>query len=196
MLLGILGPHATGKTTYCKSLADMYRSGNVKSHHNLYVVLADSCIILGNGLDIAAPWTQGKKHEKEPHIEDMVADDTTIYVVESARFFTGQVAYLDTLAKRYSGGVKLIVVSVTYERMIENMRSRCDRRGKVFKEIYWKDAAAYENRDRYINQVTKKCTHIPWVEFGVPTYDTWYKTIHPEILRLLQLPYEEWYKCS
>ena len=196
MLLGVIGPHATGKSTYHRHLAGLYQSGAILPRFALKIILADNGFILHKDGEDKVKWTKGLRAEKEPYIENMVADDTTVYILESARFFGGLMPYVKELFDTYNGGARFVLASVTYERMIENMRGRCDKTGKEFKEEFWADRAQYENRDRYLNQLMKQGGNIPWIEFDVPTYATWYETIHPEILRILQLPYEEWYICS
>lgn len=193
MLFGVIGPHATGKSTYHRYLAGLYQSGAILPRFPLQIILADNGIVLDSAGEHKLKWTKALRAEKEPYIESMLADDTTVYILESARFFGGLMPYVHEKYLKYGGGARFILASVSYARMVDNIRNRCTKAGKTFKEEFWADRASYENRDRYHNQLTKQAGNIPWEEFDIPTYAVWKEVVHRRMLEILQLAYEEWY---
>lgn len=161
MLLGIWGPFAIGKTTHVNSY--MARCNGNPAFKNTVFVFADIALEyrmnrFGQFRD-APPDKQrwkGLQSTKEHFIHDMVADDSTFWVVESARYFTGMFECLVEAHNLCDGGLRFIVPVTDGPTMIKFMQARCVERNKEYRADYWTpERALYESDGRYTNAVEK-----------------------------------------
>lgn len=161
MLLGIWGPFAVGKTTHIN--AYMARCNGNDKFRNVRFVYADNALVFHMDRYLQfrdvptdeAIW-KGKQIDKVPWINDMVADDRTFWVVESARYFTGMYECLVKAHNMSDGGLRFIVPITDGSTMIKFMQARCKDFGKEFNAEYWQSQRAiYEADGRYTNAVQR-----------------------------------------
>lgn len=203
MLLGIWGPFSVGKTTYLTQY--MERQASNLAFKNVVFVFAD--LSMEYHMDKNGHWNgiprkgdedhwKGKQDIKEAYIQEMVADDKTFWVVESARYFSGMYGCLVDAVTQCDGGLRFIVPVTDGPTMVKFMKARCEKRNKVYREDYWDERrVAYEADARYTNAVRK------WLEpAGVPcevfTVDETRETFRRAggfLSTWLKLKPEQWY---
>lgn len=170
MIIGIYGTHAVGKTTFLTQYMDA-----IADHcpRPLRVVCADNAFeyhLSPNRQD----WIQYHKEEwksdkatKVPMLLERMCDKA-IWIIESARVFTGFGPELADCVKR-GGDIRFIVPAVEPEIMRGFLQARCVDYGKEFNAEYWDDARLrYESHDRYRNFIVK---HM--IPVGVPYMTVW-----------------------
>lgn len=136
MMLFIYGPSAIGKTTFLKSVQ---HSLVPPIGSKLVVVYADHCVEHHGDVIIkeSKKWG-GKRVEKEPmrHLDNMIGDDRTMWVVECMRYLNGLWPELIEAHQRNGGGLRIIVPHYTGEVGRYFRQQRCDKLGKKMSE-YW-----------------------------------------------------------
>ena len=168
MILGIYGPFAVGKTYWLKNGMDDLADS---SYGNLTVVLGDlnqeywlnddHWVLREN-----KPRWKGKKEDKLPWINRMVAAEDRLWIVESARYFGGMQDQFIQSFERYGGGLRFIIPVVEPDTMRQFLIERCKKRNKKFREGYWDDKRLmYESQGRYVNAMEKH-----YVPIGVKCY--------------------------
>lgn len=158
MLLGIFGPHAVGKSTFIENYRDYWPG--IVTPKGLVVVPADyereylydpnrDCWVKHTD----KPRWKGTREDKISHMEAMVEDHGVIWIVESARYFSGFQPDIVNFFRKYHGGVRFICITCAPQTMKIFIQERCTKQGKEFRADYWDDKRlAYECRDRYVNQ--------------------------------------------
>lgn len=185
-ILGIWGPFAVGKTTYINAF--MCRQAGNQHFRNVVFVFAD--LSLEYHMDKHGQWRdktlngaddhwKGKQIDKEARIRDMVADDRYIWVIESARYFSGMYECLVDANQMSNGGMRFILPITDGHTMTIFMMERCAQRNKTFRADYWDERrVAYEANARYTNAAEKwfKPNGIPYEVVEIDkTRDTFYR---------------------
>lgn len=167
-LLLLHGPHAVGKTAALDRLMEsalglpviLVKADNSNTEYHLET---------GNVVKVKPPgrnkW-KGAKADKIEVIDEAVADDENIWVVDSVRPVLSWVA---EPFNTYGGGIACVFTLLDGPTLGRFMRERCAEVGKDYNEGYW-DAAKldYESHRRYVNAAAKYCEpmDIPyWVEW-------------------------------
>jgi len=180
MLLGILGTHAVGKTTFVKSLHDNY-------HYRVLCADADKLYIPGKEVVNTRKYTHSTAADKTSFLDQFVADDTQLIIAEGCRFFAGStMSGISNLYTTYNGGIKLFVIRTTPEVMLKCMEDRCIKRGKPFRREYWEGGNAnYYAAAKFDNLIGKRAPNIPVKRFDFNgDYGFWQKEVLPEIVKL------------
>jgi len=196
-LLGIYGPHAIGKTQSTDVLVDRLEGTNLP----VTVVNADnkrerywdgSRLVDVRGTKV---W-QGRQPEKRALLDEIVCDDTHIYVVESARFFGGLHQYIAELYVKYGGGAFFIQPICDAMLFRDNMKARSARANKAYKDDYWTmRKLAYESSKRYTNLSNKYFLPVglPYETIEVHSDYAEWMTILDYVWSWLIRPLENWY---
>jgi len=140
MVLFIYGPSAVGKTVFLKGIQHNLQA---LTDVNVAVVYADLAMeyhfISGEYVSIRenVKW-KGKRNEKQPlyHLDNMVGDDDTIWVVECMRYLNGLWVELIYTHNLNGGGLRIIVPYYTGEVGLQFRRDRCDGLCKELSD-YW-----------------------------------------------------------
>lgn len=151
MLIGIYGPHAVGKTTFIYNSMDALADAIPRP---LQLVCADNPVefeLCGE------TWVERRRQAwkldrpaKLPLIETAMFDKA-IWIVESARFFSGFGPDITGFIK-LGGAAKFIIPTVSPALMRSFIQERCAHNGRAFNEPYWDEARLrYESHDRYVN---------------------------------------------
>lgn len=180
MLLGILGTHAVGKTTFTKSLHDNY-------HYSVLCADFDRMYIPGKEVINTRKYTHGSADDKKGFLDQFVADDTQLTVAEGCRFFAGSImSGISELHSTYNGGIKLFVIRTTPEVMLRCMEDRCIKLGKQFRREYWEGYnAKYYAAAKFDNLISKRASNVPAKYFDFNgDYSFWEKEVLPEIQKL------------
>jgi hypothetical protein len=201
---------ATGKTTFLNNFKDDI--ADVSPHENTIVVLADLAMEYWFDPDeniwvskYNKPIYKGSREDKLPHIEEMIGDDSALWILESARYFGGLHEYFVSLHRRYKGGLKFIVPVCRPDTGLKFLKDRCELRNKTFRADYWTpDRLAYECMDRYLNPMKNLYEPVrveyqtrlvgyrrkEWGEIGklmlswaAKPASEWYSTYIPETIR-------------
>lgn len=138
-IIHMMGPNAIGKTTAANRYAQKYGD-------RIAVVLADiQTVVVGQQRTRERGW-KGTQEEKQALVEG-VREQYPVVLCESARTTTTTYALPDEI---------IIILTCSPERMEENMRARCEAKGKRFRDDYWKlDKLAYESSRRYLTFAKK-----------------------------------------
>lgn len=155
MMIGIYGPHAVGKTTFLHNYLDAFGDAARKP---LHVVCADNPIEWELAGDT---WLEQRRHAwkedrpaKLPLMRTAILD-SGVWVVESARFFSGFGPELISFVKE-GGALKFIIPVVHPNLMRQFIQERCIKNSQTFNAPYWDEARLrYESHDRYMNFVNK-----------------------------------------
>lgn len=201
MLIGIWGPFAVGKTTFLNAYMCRHADGSYK---NVSFVFAD--------LAVEYHWSvrqrrwvdergdekrwKGLNTDKVAFIDDAVADDKHIWVVESARYFSGMYECLVEVFQRYDGGIAFLLPVTDGETMKIFMKKRCEEHNKAFNEGYWDDRRiAYEAGARYTNSASKQFTPnlIPWVAVQIERDRKQFSAVGSHLTSYIQRPVQQWY---
>lgn len=204
MLLGIWGPFACGKTTFLN--AYMCRHASADYAHVSFVFADLSVEYHWKGkrwADVTRKgdddhW-KGKQDCKESFIDSMVADDRRIWVVESARYFSGMYECLVSTFQRYDGGMAFIIPVTDGPTMKIFMQERCAGRGKEFREDYWEPKrVAYEAGPRYTNAAEKWFlpNHIPYEAMTIERDRKNFSIVGNALDYWLKRPASKWYDVS
>lgn len=161
MLIGVYGVFAVGKTTFFKDNMDDLADMVVDGRSNLVVVLADLADEyhfdkVNNEwyINHHKPIYKGKRDEKMNHLEAMISDRKTVWIVESARYFSGIHEDVCFYKEQAGGGVRFIMPYCSPATAKQFLIDRCDKCNKTFRAEYWDDKRlAYECKDRYVNMV-------------------------------------------
>ena len=206
MLLGIWGPFAIGKTTYLTQFMNS-RQGDLGFKRTI-IVMAD--LSQEFRMDVFGQWGsvvrkgdddhwKGKQSEKEARIRDMVADDRYMWVVESARYFSGMYECLVDAHNLCDGGLRFIIPITDGPTMVKFMQDRCAKRNKAYREDYWvPDRVAYEADKRYTNAAEKwfKPNGIPYEIVHIDeSRDTFYR-VGGVLECWLKLRPDQWYDMA
>lgn len=157
MIVGIYGPHAVGKTTFLHEYLDALGDATRKP---LRVVCADNPVEWHLS-DDCMDWYEYRRHawkeDRPAKLPLMRAGilDSAVWIVESARFFSGYGPELLGFV-REGGGLKFII-PITHPNILRQfIQERCIKNGQTFNAPYWDEARLrYECSDRYINFVNK-----------------------------------------
>lgn len=199
MLLALWGTHAIGKTTFLQSLIGQLTTlhKNSKQLKQLVIVQADleREWTAMNGWAVVKRW-KIPNIQKRAVVQDMVADDNHLYLIESARYFGGMYPVLVSAYKQCRGGVYFIIPVASADDVRYFIRQRCLMNGKEYQADYWGDHADYECNGRYSNPARK------WFQpAGIP-YDivtierdrkAWKQVIERQVWRLICQRSEDWY---
>lgn len=195
--LGVFGPHAIGKTTALLQLhGELQHTGLPVA-----IVLADNNRVLswihGEHHEVRhkgrTMW-KGKAVEKAWLVDECVADDTLIWIVETVRMDTYRA--IAEASQRYGGGAEafLVVTSpIAFKRL---MQDRCKNVGKTYNTEYWtKVKLVYESRGRYLNQARKsfKPNNIPYNVYTVGYERQEWGIILEHLHKMADRPLVAWY---
>lgn len=150
MLIGLFGPHAVGKTTYLRNSMDALAD---VTQPDLRIVLADlrQEFILTpdrqSWLKKRQVKWQGNAEEREALMR-FCAEDSAVWIVESAWFFRG----MHTALNSYTQQVKFII-PITQPAILKHfLVTRCEEQSKPFRGDHWDDPRlVYESSLRYTN---------------------------------------------
>jgi hypothetical protein len=171
MLIGIMGPHAVGKTQFLKNNMD-WLADNCK-YDALVVVLADLESEYHYNAAVDAWYLtknflrwKGHKEEKlaEPWLHNMIVDKTTLWIVESGRYFKGMQPTITDSYYHCGGGVRFIVPYSRGVTMVQFLKERCAKHNKELSEYWTPDNCDKESRE-FTNMIAK-C----YIPIGVPSY--------------------------
>lgn len=203
MLVGVWGPFAIGKTTYISAYQANHK-GDAYKHVSF--VYAD--------LSLEYHWSvkqqrwvdkqckgeedhwKGKQACKEAFIDDMVADDRRLWIVESARYFSGMYECLVEVFQRYDGGMAFIIPTTDGATMKAFMQARCEGRGKTFREDYWDDRRVeYEAGARYLNAADKwfQPNKIPFTALHIDSGRSQFSGVGMALDSYIKRPVSKWY---
>ena len=202
MLIGIFGAHATGKTTFMKHMLDTIQPPAV-NNRKLVIVLADN----GTEYHLCADdeglyyeehkddsqW-KGKQEDKIDKMNEMISDHHAVWIVESARYFTGMYELRDMCIK-YNGGLRFIVPTCTPQVFKEHLISRCKKANKKFRDDYWVAGKLdYESSTRYVRVLQKHFDgiNIEVKRLTVTNYSEW-DMIEPLLQTWVNDPIKRWY---
>lgn len=144
MVIFIYGASAIGKTTFLRNHQYILQP---PTGMNLVMVYADHCeehhlVGIRDFMVVkeSKKWG-GKRKEKRPmfHLDTMIGDDGTMWVVECMRYLNGLWPELIQAHKLNGGGLRIIVPWYTGETGQYFRQERCDKIGKSLSE-YWLDA--------------------------------------------------------
>lgn len=201
MLLGLWGPFAIGKTTFLNAFM-CNRAGN-PAYSNTVFVYAD--LSLEYRMDKKFQWREkaargshwnGKQADKAPFIADMIADDNTMWMVESARYFTGMYECLVTEHELSDGGLRFVIPITDAATMEAFLRARCESRNKTFREDYWEaQKLVYEADGRYTNAAKNwfRPAGIPYEVVSIYEDRKQFTTVAGILNTWLQVPSDKWY---
>ena len=202
MLLGLWGPFGCGKTFFMgQMLKEM--EGRPEFKH-VVIVMADlsreyhldfppGCYVEAKGKD--DHW-KGKQADKEPFIEEMMGDDTKLWVVESARYFSGMYGTLVRYHERYGGGVRMIIPITTGPIMETFLRARCEKRNKRYNAEYWDPKRIEYEADRRYTNPTKnvfKPVGIPFNTIYISQDRHEFAIVRELMWQAIRLPVAKWY---
>lgn len=204
MMLGMYGPYAVGKTTFIDNLINdiaMSAYNYNEIPHGLVLVKADQNLEWSKAtgyIKTGMKYT-GTSVAKRSDIHNMVADDTCLWIVESARYFSGSTQQYVVDAVQYSkGGAAFIIPTTTEANMIAFLKERCLKRNKAYRADVWENKthrAGYESRDRYRNAALKwyQPNNIPWVEIIIDAERKAWAQVLRVVWQAIQRPVNQWY---
>ncbi len=188
--IGVYGSHCAGKTTH---IMDWWNSLNdpsldVTVHTDGGSTDRRYC----NGLHTKSKgdsWTC-KAVEKAKLVEDCVADDTRVHVVESYRLDIPVAIAVSEAYIEYGGGAYFVLIPFDMQSMHIAMKKRCQKANKQFRpatvtmhEAYWR--YLYRLPDIY---------PVPYKVFQMDAeYATW-QYILADIQSLVDRPMDDWYE--
>lgn len=201
MLLGLYGPHAIGKTTAARQLMTRWAGDTRYSH--IRVISPDVCTVywMERGVwksehQSKEVW-KGKSAAKLPFIMDMVGDDSTLYLVESARYFSGMFEYLVEAHRLAGGGSRYYVVVTQGDILGRQIAARCKEIGKTFRDDYWTpEKLQYEAWGRY-ESPTEKYLRPAGIHYSISCIDEerrQWPLLKELISRDVLRPVDWWYK--
>jgi len=156
-IIHMMGPNAIGKTTAATRWSEKYGS-------RIAVVLADIQMeVVGDVKTKVRGW-KGEQSEKKALVE-AIRTQYPVVLCESARTTTTTTYALPE--------EPVIILTCSPEAMDRNMKARCDRKGKTFREDYWKlDKLAYESSRRYLTFAKKNLDPRQIKHFVIEDYAT------------------------
>ena len=175
MLIGFWGTFGVGKTTAVGKLIANKAGYNLPD--NLLVISADNARVwevhdgefANSGASDEDLW-RGTQVAKLGLLDMMIYDRETIYLVESARWFSGMYEQVVASYRAAGGGCHFVIPVTTPEVMREFLIARCAKRNKAFREDYWTyKRMAYECNARYVNAAVKHFApnRIPYTVFEI-----------------------------
>ena len=201
--LGVYGAHAAGKTTAIHRFYDEIETVNFKTSPKFTIIFADNnnaeyrydqgVLSFKDRTPGGSLWN-GKSVGKRAAIRDCVADDSRVYLVESARFDTH--VGIANAHMEYEGGSNVVFVTLEWQTMGLFIQQRCDIKGKTFRADYWTPAKLnYEGYKRYINQAHKYLdpARVPYKVFQIDEQRENWTDVMAHITSLLDRPMEAWY---
>lgn len=197
MLIGIYGPHSIGKTTFMRHLIvefqalkaapALLRVTLVQADNELEWSIRDDLVSNHRWKDKALP--------KRRLVHELIADDTRLYIMESARFFSGMWPEIVAAYKLARGGAQFIIPVASPDDLQYFIQQRCIMNGKPYRSDVWGPKAHYESDFRYSNPMRKWLTPagIPWSQYVIGRERKTWKQIEVQIWRLIATPPEDWY---
>lgn len=173
-LLGLYGMFASGKTFMLENRRDEI-ADNLSLDFGLVIAHADIAKIVGlsknrdvweSSYEKRAKW-KGSKNEKIDQLMFMVEDKSTVWILESARYFGGFQDDLLAKVKECKGGLAFVVPYVEPDTGLQFLKERAERVGKGFREDYWGDIRRleYECKARYLNPINRY-----YIPAGIPCW--------------------------
>lgn len=196
MLVLFYGPFAVGKTHALRKFAEEdlpYASVKCKIIHadNGRVRYWKSGQVVEEKID---GW-QGKIAIKSQLMKDCIADDSTVYVVESGR--PDGEKHAGPYAKELGGGLEVIYALCTWRIMQGFLKARCKKKGKTYNEEYWGQMqnCQYSATYRPLNQAARFLVPngIPHRIFSIDEDRRAFETVMDHLWDVIHKPYEEWY---
>lgn len=204
--LGLYGAHASGKTT---ALLRMWEELND------VIIMPDGTppftFIFGDndnaqyrwddGTKLIIPRTKGRSPWKSTAeikrglVSECVADDSRVFVVESARSSDVHVGIANAF-REYGGGAYVVFVTLSWDTIKHFIVERCKSRDKEFRADYWTPKRLhYEGSGRYLNQATKSLrpVGVPYHVYEIDEHREAWADVEAHIWDLLERPLEAWY---
>lgn len=199
MLVAIWGPHCIGKTTFMQSLiGKLVVLPKNKQLRQLVVVQADleREWTAANGWAVVKRW-KIPQIQKRGLVHDMIADDCHLYLIESARYFSGMYPVVVSAFKLCHGGAYFIIPTTSPDDLQWFIQQRCIMNGKPYRNDVWGDRAGYECDGRYSNPMRKWLlpAGVPCEQIVIGRDRKAWKLIEQSIWRLIGVRSEDWYAC-
>jgi len=198
MLLGITGPHAVGKTTFMQRLQQRIKKLPTNpALQRVVLVMTDNAIewsTTKSGVH-NEDWKRTQEH-KQPLLENAIADDGHLYIVETARAFGGMYPVIVRAFQDCHGGARFIIPVTSGVNLGWFMRQRNMINGTDFNTAYWDTHRLnYEAYGRYVNQAHKWFDPVGliWAEFNLDRQRTLWHEIENTVWRLISMPPKDWY---
>jgi hypothetical protein len=151
-VIGLVGPHAIGKTTACYRWLTRYRG-------KLVCAIADNQWEARSATDRTRVrnW-KGTIQEKQQLVEQCQSRQEVI-VIDSVR---------TTNLNYFQPTDPVIIVTCSWQVMNQVLRDRCKRNNKKFNEKYWDQwKLDYESHRRYLNYAAKRLSASQWKHFVI-----------------------------
>jgi len=199
-LLGIYGPHAVGKTSAVDRLLGKLEETDLP----VTCVRADSGLEfkwVGGALEKDSSrreeYWRGKRARKDALLDELMADDTRLYVVESARFFSGLQSHIAYLHSIY-GGAEFIILTISdvnaFDQFLRDRAANSVR--ATYNADFWMHnklrGEGYNKYANYLPPVFSNCG-LPYHMYDVGSdRNVWY-AIDNLIWELVNKPLGDWY---